>query len=94
MSFHSAPIKIGGERFLSLNVFLRPVSEKNMLQVKTGNFFQVRLCQVMLELPPATFDIYREMQKADMVKVDKDAKRRPGEIDSILHWAGKTHSLM
>ncbi len=88
------PTKMSNKCFWLLNVFLRPVSDKNMLQVKTGNFFQVRLCQVMLELPPATFDIYREMQKVDMVKVDKDAKRRPGEIDSILHWAGKTHSLM
>ena len=48
----------------------------------------------MLELPPAAFDIHREMQEVDMVKVDKDAKRHPGAIDSIFHWAGKTHILM
>ena len=49
---------------------------------------------MMLELPPAAFDIYREMQKVDMVEVDKYAKRHPGEIESIFHWAGKTHILM
>ena len=29
----------------------------------------------MLELPPAAFDIYREMQEVDMVKVNTAAKR-------------------
>lgn len=40
------------------------------------------------------FKSLREMQNVDMVKVDKDTKRHPGEIDSIFHWAGKTHILM
>ena len=47
-----------------------------------------------LELPLAALDIYKEMQKVDMVKVNTDAKRHPGETDSVFHWAGKTHILM
>jgi hypothetical protein len=45
-------------------------------------FFKMRLCRVMLELSPAAFDIYSEMQEVDMVKVDELVKSR------------KTHILM
>ena len=38
-------------------------------------FFKIRLCRVMLELSPAAFDIYSEMQEVDMVKVNTAAKR-------------------
>jgi hypothetical protein len=52
-------------------------------------FFKIRLCRVMLELSPAAFDIYSEMQEVDMVKVNTAAKSHPGEIGSIFHWAAK-----
>jgi len=30
----------------------------------------------------------------NLSRFDKDPKKHPGEIDSIFHWAGKTHILM
>ena len=69
--FQTVITKIGSERFRLLNVFLWPVPGKNMLQAKAGNFVQDQVMPCNVVFNTDGFQSLREMQKVDMVKVNK-----------------------